>query len=1072
MLPFIRSAPVRAHLKGVINKCFVENGLSRLPELKRPRGCRAGNHKKRPISSLVSNRFPACTAITSNRTVNKNNLASVPQAIPSLVSNRFPALTSTTSIRTVNKKNLASNPRTRSKFTNSHAGIRFALWNARSMRKKKKSGVFCQFVIDQHLDCLAFTETWLKGDKRDNRVLADMKRTLPNFKFHHIHRPRGRGGGVGILVRDGLRLRMKEQYSFKSMECMNLQVSSASTSLELLVIYRPPRSKKNKLTSTLFFDELSSLLESMCVAANNIAIVGDFNIHVDDEEDHDATRFLATLDLHDLQQHVKEPTHKDDHTLDLLISRKDSELITNPSVIRGLPSDHFAVKCLLKIDRPGPSVKRVVSRSIGKIDPDAFNKDIKTSMQTLSETNDTNVLANGFHDALATTLNAHAPLKEREIILRPHAPWYTDSLRAQKQERRRRERRWIKTGLTVHKELYQEQCTNYNNLIAKAKTEYHTNEVSESSQRDLFRVVDKLCSPKVTNSLPVHENPRDLANSFATYFSDKITRLRERLRSAQSHPIQQRESCHSCFGEFHAVTEEDVLKTVTTASITSCPLDPLPVDLFKRCLSDIIPTITRIVNLSLTSGIFPECCKHARIVPLLKKSDADPNELSNYRPISNLSFIGKVIERVAVNQLQNYLSNNRLHATMQSAYRPYHSVETALLKMQNDVLATLDVRKEAMLVLLDFSAAFDCLDHAKLLRRLAARYGIRDKVHQWLTSYLSGRTQSVAIDNVSSDPVRLNCGVPQGSVAGPLLFILFSGPLQDIIESHGIKCVVYADDTQLLITFYPKDRELALSKLEACIADIKAWCVQNDLVLNDGKTEMIYFSSKFGAQSSWSPELKIGGSVIKPSSHARNLGATMDSSLTMSQHVDNVCRGALAGIRKIGQIRDYLNQDSTARLVHAFVTSKLDACNSLLYNLLDRDITKIQHVQNTAARLVLRASRRQHITPILRQLHWLPIEQRTKYKILLLVFKIFCGMSPVFIADLVNIRTRSRFVKHSQERLLIKPMTQNQFYGERSFAFAAAELWNNLPNNIRESSSVGIFKSRLKTHLFQRHYNA
>ena len=359
----------------------------------------------------------------------------------------------------------------------------------------------------------------------------------------------------------------------------------------------------------------------------------------------------------------------------------------------------------------------------------------------------------------------------------------------------------------------------------------------------------------------------------------------------------------------------------------------------------------------------------------------------------------------------------------------------------------------------------------KLLKRLSARYGIGDKVHQWLTSYLSGRTQSVTINGMSSDSVKLECGVPQGSVAGPILFILFSGPLQDIIASHGIRCVVYADDTQLLITFYPKDRVLALSKMEACVTDIKAWCVQNDLVLNDGKTEMIYFSSKFSESSTWSPEIKIGSSVIKPSSHARNLGATMDSSMNMSQHVNNVCRSALAGIRKIGQIRHYLNRDSTTKLVHAFVTTKLDACNSLLFNLPDRDIAKIQHVQNTAARLVFRARRRQHITPLLKQLHWLPIKQRTAYKILLLAFKALCGLAPTFIAELIQLYVPPRTLRSSSKRLLVTPRTRTKFYGNRSFEFAAADLWNNLPDAIRESTSVDMFKSRLKTHFFKVHFS-
>ena len=192
----------------------------------------------------------------------------------------------------------------------------------------------------------------------------------------------------------------------------------------------------------------------------------------------------------------------------------------------------------------------------------------------------------------------------------------------------------------------------------------------------------------------------------------------------------------------------------------------------------------------------------------------------------------------------------------------------------------------------------------------------------------------------------------------------------------------------------------------------------------------------------------------------------MDPHLGMSQHVNAVCRGAFAGIRKIGQIRHYLNQDSTTRLVHAFVTTKLDACNSLIFGLQDSDISKLQRVQNTAARLVLRASRCNHITPLLESLHWLPVKQRAIYKILLLTYKALHGLSPVFISDLLHVHVPSRILRSSSECRLEVPRTRTKTYGDRTFTFAAADMWNKLPNDIRQAASVSMFKSKLKTHLF------
>ena len=196
----------------------------------------------------------------------------------------------------------------------------------------------------------------------------------------------------------------------------------------------------------------------------------------------------------------------------------------------------------------------------------------------------------------------------------------------------------------------------------------------------------------------------------------------------------------------------------------------------------------------------------------------------------------------------------------------------------------------------------------------------------------------------------------------------------------------------------------------------------------------------------------------------------MDSSLSMTVHVNNVCQSALFGIRKIGQIRQYLTQKSTARLVHAYVTSKLDSCNSLLFGLPDRELMKVQRVQNIAARLVLRVSRREHITPVLESLHWLPIEQRTVYKILLITFKALKGMAPIFISDMLALYKPTRVLRSSSDCRLNVVNCSTNFYGKRSYVVAAANLWNNIPANIRHAPSLGISKSKLKTHLFKLHY--
>ena len=294
----------------------------------------------------------------------------------------------------------------------------------------------------------------------------------------------------------------------------------------------------------------------------------------------------------------------------------------------------------------------------------------------------------------------------------------------------------------------------------------------------------------------------------------------------------------------------------------------------------------------------------------------------------------------------------------------------------------MDQHQEVVLVLLDLSAAFDTIDHQALLRRMESRFGICGPALAWLKSYFLDRYQRVQIDNILSNPTPVTRGAPQGSVLGPLAFTMFSSPLEDIVNAHNLHCMIYADDTQLYITFNPNEQPSIASAIERCIVDIKCWMSTNMLMLNDSKTEIIHLHSRHIPHSPL-PSLHIGESNVEPVPSARNLGVLIDNSMIMSQHVSNICKIASYALYKIGRLRRYLDQASTEKLVHAFVTSRLDNCNSVLFGLPSCELDKLQRIQNAAARLVTRVNGRCHMKPVLRQLHWLPVRKRIIFKILL-----------------------------------------------------------------------------------------
>ena len=241
-------------------------------------------------------------------------------------------------------------------------------------------------------------------------------------------------------------------------------------------------------------------------------------------------------------------------------------------------------------------------------------------------------------------------------------------------------------------------------------------------------------------------------------------------------------------------------KVIKESSNASCVNDPLPTKLLKSCLLDtLLPVITKIVNLSLHSGIFPDLYKTALVKPLLKKISLDPEVLKNFRPVSNLTFVSKLIEKVVASQFVSHVENNNLIEKFQSAYKPFHSTESALLCVSNDILHAIDNKHCVSLTLLDLSAAFDTIDHNILLNILRNDLGIQGVALQWFQSYLSKRSQCISTDNVQSEPLDVPYGVPQGSVLGPLLFCAYTNQLGLIIQKHNLKYHIYADDTVILI---------------------------------------------------------------------------------------------------------------------------------------------------------------------------------------------------------------------------------------------------------------------------------
>ena len=347
--------------------------------------------------------------------------------------------------------------------------------------------------------------------------------------------------------------------------------------------------------------------------------------------------------------------------------------------------------------------------------------------------------------------------------------------------------------------------------------------------------------------------------------------------------------------------------------------------------------------------------------------------------------------------------------------------------------------------------------------------------YSWFESYLSGRFQYIRRGSRQSDSAPLLCGVPQGSVLGPILFLLYTADLLNLIQSHALLPHMYADDTQVYGICRPAVADELLVQMSACLGDVSQWMQSNRLQLNAAKTEVMWCSSHRRQHLTPVTPLMVCSNAIEPSSSVRNLGIFIDSDMSMNTHVTRTVSACFAALRQIRSIRRSVSQPILRTLVASMVLCRLDYGSSTLAGLPAHQLNRLQSVLNAAARLILSGRKYDHVTPLLRQLHWLKMPERVTYRLAVLAFRCLHGLAPSYLADELHrasdIEGRRRLRSSSSSALVI-PATKRSTLGDRAFPVAAARAWNSLPPDVTAVDSLAVFKRRLKTALFSRSFSS
>ena len=461
--------------------------------------------------------------------------------------------------------------------------------------------------------------------------------------------------------------------------------------------------------------------------------------------------------------------------------------------------------------------------------------------------------------------------------------------------------------------------------------------------------------------------------------------------------------------------------------------------------------LTKLINFSFASGSFPSLWKDAKVVPVFKAGDSD--DVDNYKPISILNCRSKIIKKVVFDHFYSFLTSEDLLHRLQSGFRRKHSTETALIQLIDSIYKGMDNNLLTGAIFLDLRKAFDTVNHHILLSKFK-RLNPASNTYRWLSSYISLRSQVVGFNGVLSKRSTITTGVPQGSILGLLLFLIYTNDLPSITNSE---VVMFADDTTII------SQEDSLSSVTSVMENnlnkISCYSAVNQLIPHPNKTKVLIFSkrSQISAFENRAP-LKLNNDEVHYVDSYKCLGFTLDQQLSYSQHLKEMCRKIHRGLAIMRRVESFIPRDSLIRLADSLVNTHLDYCSPLLHNFSGNQLESLLKLQKQCARTIFSVSKRSHCKPLFIELGWLPIYQRIEFNSCMMMYKIESNIDPPYLTDMFqkSSEVHNHNTRSSLNKSFVCPGGHGKLY-TKTFAFYGTKLWNSLPSHLKDNKILGTF---------------
>lgn len=875
------------------------------------------------------------------------------------------------------------------------------------------------------------------------------------------------GGGVALYIKDHINYKLRGDIMPVNLEMLAIEISKPKfRPIIIATWYRPPQSPVSA------FSEFEDFLKAVDAEGKETMIVGDINCDIAESAIDPLcapTKFL--YDAYQFSQLITDYTRVTDRSktlIDHLLSNEPQNIV-DAGVIKTCISDHYLIYGVRKFQTIKSEPKYVESRNMKNFDSQSFVSDLQNAQWgLLSQCNDTNEMVFVWEKLFTDILDVHAPLRKKRVKNKA-SPWLTPEIKKLMYKRDFLKKKSISNKSRSTFEAYKRVRNQINTAIKKAKVNYLTNEIDYDSQSSwhTWRAINTLLGrkSKVTGvkELNVEENivtdPRIISDTFNVHFSTVGSKISGSVPHTTTLPETFVKQSDSTF-QFSTIAPSMIQHMLSRLCIRKASgLDKISAEILRLAAPVISGPLSIIFNQSIQTGIFPDKWKNAKVFPVHKgNAKDDPN---NYRPISVLPVVAKVFEKLVYDQVYHYLNENNILSQFQSGFRSANSTVTALLQATENWYKNIDCGYINGVVLVDLSKAFDTVDHTILLKKLNM-YGFNNIPLDWFKSYLDDRQQCCMANGIQSDFKPITTGVPQGSILGPLLFLLYINDLPNCLTSTTPG--MYADDTQ--ITASAETVNEVENTLNSDLKNLHTWLCANKLSVNSTKTEFIIIASNYRLnQFITDPKVELNNEAIKRVTKSKLLGVMVDDKLLWDAHVNEIIiPKVLKGLRMLRQLRDLLPLPNLIQVYNALVSPHFDYCCLIWGNCGTVLKNKLQKLQNRAARIITRSGYEIRSATILNSLNWCSLETNRNQTKATMMYKIVNGEAPTHLQQLFSFVNDTHGYNLRNSDINLKIPLPHTDYSKRSLAYSGPVLWNNLPSSIKTTSSFNIFKNLISSY--------